>query len=293
MHPGAGLNRPLPFWFSALLVAGTFLALVWLERRRPLRQPVEPKLQRTGRNLAVAAVAAVALQFTERPMSARLSPLVHERGWGVVNLLFLPAWAEAALAVVLLDYSLYAWHVLNHRVPFLWRFHLVHHVDRDLDASTALRFHFGEMVLSVIWRAGQILVIGVSPLALSIWQTLLLIEILFHHSNVRLPLRLERVLVRFVVTPRMHGIHHSIVHDEIDSNWSSGLTVWDWFHGTLRLHVPQSKITIGVPMYSSPNELTLGRILALPFRRLRLGWPSAENQTCSDAEVRRADDSLV
>src|SRR5688572_8674678 len=109
-HLGASLNRPLPFWFSGLLVAGTFLVLLWLERRRPLRQPVEPKAQRTARNLAVAAVTALALQFTERPMSTRLCPLVQERGWGVVNLLLLPAWAEATLAVVLLDYSLYAWH---------------------------------------------------------------------------------------------------------------------------------------------------------------------------------------
>ena len=274
-----GRNRPLPSWLSVLAVVGTFAFLAALERRLPLRQTTEPAARRTGRNLALAALSAIALQLTERPMSRWLSPLVDERGWGLVNLFPLSTWLETALAIVLLDYTLYLWHVLTHRVPFLWRFHLVHHVDRDLDASNALRFHFGEMVISVAWRAGQILVIGVSPRALSIWQTLLLVEILFHHSNVRLPLGFERVLVRFVVTPRMHGIHHSSVHDEIDSNWSSGLTIWDRLHGTLRLDVPQSKIAIGVPAYSNPDDLTLGSVLALPFRPLRPGWPGAEHQT--------------
>jgi sterol desaturase/sphingolipid hydroxylase (fatty acid hydroxylase superfamily) len=113
-------------------------------------------------------------------------------------------------------------------------------VDLDLDASTALRFHFAEMVLSVPWRAAQVLVLGVGPLALSAWQTLALIEILFHHANVELPVEVERWLCRFLVTPRLHGLHHSIVQGETDSNWSSGLTLWDWLHGTLRLNVPQA-----------------------------------------------------
>ena len=126
----------------------------------------------------------------------------------------LPEWVEVPLAVILLDYTLYVWHVLTHRVSWLWRFHVVHHVDLDLDASTALRFHCGELVLSVAWRAGQILLIGVSPLALSVWQTAVLLSILFHHSNVRLAVETERRLNRFIVTPRMHGIHHSIVQEK-------------------------------------------------------------------------------
>jgi sterol desaturase/sphingolipid hydroxylase (fatty acid hydroxylase superfamily) len=176
------------------------------------------------------------------------------------------------LAVVLLDYTLYIWHVLTHRLALLWRFHLVHHVDLDMDASTALRFHFGELALSIPWRAAQIMLIGVSPLSLSVWQTLLLLSIQFHHSNVRLPIRTERRLNRFIVTPRMHGIHHSIVPEEADSNWSSGLTIWDRLHGTLRLNVPQDEIVIGVPAYRDPEEAQLETVLVMPFEEQHPSW---------------------
>ncbi len=246
--------------------------LTWLEWRRPLRREVEPKLRHNARNLALAGVGAVALQLTESPLARRLTCLVERRRLGLLKLLRLPVWVETALAVVLLDYTLYGWHVLTHEVPFLWRFHLVHHVDLDLDTSTALRFHFGELVLSVPWRAAQILAIGVSPLAFSIWQTLLLFSILFHHSNVRLPINTERRLSWLIVTPRMHGIHHSIVREETNSNWSSGLAVWDRLHGTLRLNVPQSEITIGVPAYGEVEDVDLIKILPMPFGEQRPMW---------------------
>jgi len=253
-------------------VLGAFGLLAWFERRRPLRREVESKPTREARNLAVAAAGAVALSVTEKPVAEALTSLVERRRWGLLKVIRLPAWAEVALAVVLLDYTLYLWHVLTHRVPFLWRFHLVHHVDLDLDASTALRFHFAELVVSVPFRAAQILSIGVSPQAFSVWQTFLLLSILFHHSNVRLPIEVERRLNRLVVTPRMHGIHHSDVKAETDSNWSSGLTIWDYLHGTLRLDVPQSEITIGVPAYRDARELALAEILKMPFGEERPAW---------------------
>jgi sterol desaturase/sphingolipid hydroxylase (fatty acid hydroxylase superfamily) len=265
-------ERKVPAWVSAPLVVGAFGLLVWLERRRPLRRAVEPKLRREARNLTVAAVGAVALRVTEKPVADALTSLVERRRWGLLKLFKLPAWLEVALAVVLLDYTLYLWHVLTHRVPFLWRFHVAHHVDLDLDASTALRFHFAELVLSVPWRAGQILLIGVSPLALSAWQNLLFLSILFHHSNLELPFEVERRLNAVVVTPRMHGIHHSIVKEETNSNWSSGLTVWDRLHGTLKLSVPQAEIAIGVPAYRDPEEVGWLEILAMPFGEVRPTW---------------------
>ncbi|MFL6333118.1 MAG: sterol desaturase family protein [Pyrinomonadaceae bacterium] len=262
----------MPTWVSAPLILGAFGLLVWLERRRPLRHTVEPKLRREARNLAVAAAGAAALRVTEKPLADALTSLVERRRLGLLKLFRLPAWLEVALAVVLLDYTLYLWHVLTHRVPFLWRFHVVHHVDLDLDASTALRFHFAELVLSVPWRAAQILLIGVSPPALSAWQTFLFLSIMFHHSNVKFPMEIERRLNAFVVTPRMHGIHHSTVKEETNSNWSSGLTVWDWLHGTLRLDVPQDAIVIGVPAYRDPSEVGLVSMLALPFGEERPTW---------------------
>jgi sterol desaturase/sphingolipid hydroxylase (fatty acid hydroxylase superfamily) len=252
-------------WVNLLLVGGAFGALLWLERRRPLRRSVESKLRRQGRNFAVAALSAATIQLTEKPVTAPLSQLVERRRWGLLKQLDLPAWLETTLAVALLDYTLYLWHILLHRVPLLWRFHEPHHVDLDMDASTALRFHFGEMILSVPWRAAQIVLIGVSPRALSLWQVATLIEVMFQHSNVELPVEGERLLCRIVVTPRMHGIHHSIVAEETGSNWSSGLTLWDWLHGTLRLNVPQQAITIGVPAYRDPEQVTLPKVLAMPL----------------------------
>jgi sterol desaturase/sphingolipid hydroxylase (fatty acid hydroxylase superfamily) len=260
-------DRELPTRLTAPLVAATFVALVWLERRRPLRAPAERKARRNARNLAMAVLSAAAIRATERPVTTRLSRVVLRRRWGVARILALPPWLEVAIAVVLLDYTLYVWHVLTHRVPLLWRFHEVHHADRDLDASTALRFHFAEMILSVPWRAGQIAVVGATPLALSVWQTLTLLAILFHHSNVRLPIRIERRLARILMTPRLHGIHHSIVRDQTDANWGTILSVPDHLHGTARRDVPQAAITIGTPT-PRPGGRRLPDLLRRPFR----GW---------------------
>jgi sterol desaturase/sphingolipid hydroxylase (fatty acid hydroxylase superfamily) len=262
----------VPGWLSGSLMAGAFALLWLLERRRPLRRETESKLKRTGRNLAIAGLAAASLQLVERPMVQPLSEFVEERKWGLLKFLKLPRPLEVGLAVILMDYTLYWWHVLMHRLPFLWRFHLPHHVDLDLDASTALRFHFGELTLAIGWRVGQVALIGVSPLSLSMWQMFLLVSILFHHSNVRIPVEVERKLNKVFITPRMHGIHHSIVQEETNSNWSSGFTMWDRLHGTLRLNVPQEVITIGVPAYRSAEELELLEVVKMPFVEQRPTW---------------------
>lgn len=265
-------TKKLPGWVSAPLIGGAFVMLVWLERRRPLRRAVESKLIHSTRNLAVAGVSAAALQIAEQPVIAPLTTLVEQRRWGLLKQFRLPLWLEVPLAALLMDYTLYVWHVLTHRIPWLWRFHLVHHVDLDLDASTALRFHFAELMVSIPWRAAQVLLIGVSPLSFSVWQTTLFLSIMFHHSDVQLPLEVERQLNRFIVTPRMHGIHHSMIREETNSNWSSGLTLWDSLHGTLKINVPQQEITIGVPAYRIPEDVALTRILAMPFGKERPTW---------------------
>ena len=264
--------KKVPSWLSASLFVGAVGLLWFLERRRPLRKSVESKVMRTERNVAVAGLAALSLQLVERPAIQPLTSLVQRRGWGLLRAVRLPAWLEVVLAVVLMDYTLYMWHVLMHRVPFLWRFHLPHHVDLDLDASTALRFHAGELAIATGWRIFQVTLIGVSPLSLSVWQTFVLLSVLFHHSNLRLPIQVEQKLVRIFVTPRMHGIHHSIEKEETNSNWSSGLTLWDWLHGTLRLNVPQDQITIGVPAFQNPDEIKLPQILEMPFVEQRPTW---------------------
>lgn len=263
--------------------------VVLLERGRPLRRRGprirERKRQGTGAplatdarrrlgegrlltNLAMAGITTAVAQATMAPIVGPLARRVQRDGLGLTQRLPLPAWAKDALAVLLLDYTLYWWHVLEHRLPGLYRFHQVHHADLELDASTAARFHFGEFLLSVPWRAAQILLLGASPRAFEAWQRLTMVSVLFHHSNIRMPLAIERALARVLVTPRLHGIHHSIVGDEQNSNWSSGLTLWDRLHATYRDDVPQQAIELGVPSRRTPAEVALRPSLTMPFEPL-------------------------
>jgi sterol desaturase/sphingolipid hydroxylase (fatty acid hydroxylase superfamily) len=207
---------------------------------------------------------------------------------GVLNAIAMPAAVQTVLSILLLDYTLWFWHYANHRVPFLWRFHLVHHVDRDMDTSTALRFHFGEHALSMLYRAAQIVILGATPFAVWTWQVILFASILFHHSNLELPIAWERRLVRFVVTPRMHGVHHSDQLSETNSNWSSLFSCWDYLHRTILLAVPQNDVTIGVPAYRTASDVTIGRILLLPFVRQRSDFHLSDGRisTRSHEDVR-------
>ncbi|MFY9551544.1 MAG: sterol desaturase family protein [Thermoanaerobaculia bacterium] len=259
------MRTALPTWITAAVIGAAFLAFLLTETLRPLRRARESKLRRVGRNLAAAGLSAAAVELLRIPILLPVSSWVMEQRIGLLHWLPVTGFLRIAVAVVLLDYTLWFWHWANHRVGVLWRFHSVHHVDRDMDASTGLRFHFGELGLSVLYRALQIVAIGADPLAVTVWQSLLFVSILFHHSNTRLPLALEGILVRVVVTPRMHGIHHSDYRNETNTNWSSLLSAWDYLHGTILLNVPQDAVTIGVPAFDDPRKVTLGKILALPF----------------------------
>jgi sterol desaturase/sphingolipid hydroxylase (fatty acid hydroxylase superfamily) len=257
-------------WGGALAIGGTLAALLWLERRFPLRTAKpEPDSRRVPRNIVVAAATAAVVRTCERPLVEPLANWVDQRDIGLLPFLKLQPMTEKILGIVLLDYSLYWWHILLHRVPVLWRSHLVHHTDLVLDTSTALRFHWLEFLASIPWRLAQVAILGIRPRTLALWQRLTLIEVLFHHSNVRLPVEVERQLSRFIVTPRLHGIHHSVVHEERNTNFSSGLSVWDVLHRTLKTNVPQDDIDIGVHTYHAPRELGLPRLMALPFQRQR------------------------
>jgi sterol desaturase/sphingolipid hydroxylase (fatty acid hydroxylase superfamily) len=257
---------------SIAVVAGCFGLMVMAETLAPLRRTVESKLRRVVRNLTTGGVSLAILTLLQTPILIPASRWAEAHHVGLLNWVQWPATVEIFVAVVLLDYTLWFWHRANHTVAFLWRFHLVHHIDLDLDASTALRFHFGELTLSIAYRVVQILVIGASSFSVWMWQTILFASILFHHSNLRLPIGLERRLIRLVVTPRMHGIHHSTCLNETSSNWSSVLSCWDYLHRTMLLDVPQHDVTIGVPAYRDPQEVTIGRILLLPFMPQRADW---------------------
>ncbi len=243
-------------WISPLLFASAFVALSLAERRRPLRRRAEPEATRWRRNLAMAGLTAAVTAAVQKPLVGRALRRRETRR---------PEPLRFAVEVLLLDYTLWWWHWLNHVAPPLWRFHRVHHTDRDLDVSTAVRFHFGEMALAALFRAVQIRVLGIDAAALIWWQRLLLLSILFHHSNLRLPEDLERRLVRVFVTPRMHGIHHSVIEEETNSNWSSLFSWWDMLHGTFVWNVPQEAIIIGSPD-GPAHDLNMPEMLLLPAR---------------------------
>ena len=249
------------------------------ERVAPLRPVVESKFRHVVRNLTAGGVSLALMSLIQAPLLQPVAGWIVRDRVGLLQAIEWPPWIETLIAIVLLDYTLWWWHWASHRVPFLWRFHLVHHVDRDLDASTALRFHFGELALSVPVRAAQMIVVGVDPRSLWLWQTILFASILFHHGNVRLPFSIERWLARVIVTPRMHGIHHSDREDQTNSNWSSLLSVWDFVHRTFRLDVPDERIAIGVPAYRGPREVTVGKILVMPFRRQRRDWSASGGES--------------
>lgn len=261
-----------PFAITAAVIIFVCTFMLLAERIAPLRTTVESKLRHVVRNLSTGGVSLGLMTLIQAPLLQPVASWIVRNRVGLLQAVHWPRWIEMVMAIVLLDYTLWWWHWATHRVPFLWRFHLVHHVDRDLDTTTALRFHFGELALSIPFRSVQMIIIGVDPRSLWLWQTILFGSILFHHSNVRLPFAVERLLARFIVTPRMHGIHHSDRIDETNSNWSSLLSAWDFLHRTFRLDVPEETIVIGVPAYHDPREVTIGRILSMPFRRQRADW---------------------
>jgi sterol desaturase/sphingolipid hydroxylase (fatty acid hydroxylase superfamily) len=184
----------------------------------------------------------------------------------------MPVAVQFIIAFLLMDLAFYWWHVANHRIPFLWRFHNVHHIDPDLDVSTAFRFHVGEVALSTAFRIVQVSVIGLSAWMFAAYEIVFQANTLFHHSNVRLPIGIERLLNLVIVTPRMHGIHHSQVRDETDSNFSVVFSWWDRLHRTLGLNIPQPEIVVGVPAYARPEDNRFWNAFLLPFHRQRDYW---------------------
>jgi sterol desaturase/sphingolipid hydroxylase (fatty acid hydroxylase superfamily) len=266
---------------ASLALALLFVVLLGVERLLPLRVRVEPGPRRLGRNLVLGGISLGISELLTVPLVLPLADWVATRRLGLLGLLpGLAAPWRVLLGVLLLDYTLWWWHWLNHRVRWLWRLHLVHHADPDLDASTGLRFHAGEMVLSVGYRAAQVALLGVSAPALAAYQALLFASVAFHHSNTRLPFGLERVLVHVLVTPRMHGIHHSDYREETDSNYASLLSVWDRLHGTLRLGVAAASVRIGVPAYQG-RPLGFLRLLALPFDPGEPAWSDPPGERLS------------
>lgn len=270
---------------GAPLLLGIFLFLFAMESVWILRMRRQKRMRRAIINGIVAIPGLVALRLLLLPAMVWIAYMNEQWQMGINHLYDLPLWIEGVIAFLLLDYSNYVWHILNHKIPLLWRFHLVHHTDIDLDLTTAIRFHAGEMVTSVFFRGLAVLLVGASPMLVLIYEIFFEAATQFHHSNWRLPFMFERVLNKMIVTPRMHGIHHSVRRQETDSNYSVIFSFWDRIHGSINLHISQKEIITGVPVYGDPKELTIGYLLKLPFTRIRKWQPEEGERGTEDKDT--------
>ena len=263
---------------SRFLVPGIFVLLLVLESLHPLRRLKRRRGPRYVVNAALTGLGFLTGVLAVRPAALGAALWAERHSFGLLQLASLPLWVQVAGGVLLMDLSFYYWHRLNHTRPLLWRFHNVHHADPDMDVTTAFRFHFGEVLYSTVFRLLQVGLIGVVPLTYVVYEVVFNGATLFHHSNLRLPVAWERRLNRVFVTPRMHGVHHSAVGSETNSNYSVIFSWWDRLNRSLRLHVGQRDIVIGVPGYLRPGDNALLPMLALPFTRQRpyWRWPSGK-----------------
>lgn len=255
------LGMPLVGAFSLFILA--------METKHQLRKRRIPRWLRMKRNAGLAITGIPVLRFVQIPVFVYLSRWAKKNQVGLLNLVSWPAWITYPLAFLILDYGSYTWHRMNHRFPFLWRFHNVHHVDLDLDITTAFRFHAGEIFMGIFYRGAFVVLAGPPTLLLLVYEIIFEAANSFHHSNWKLPYLLEKWLSYLIVTPRMHGVHHSIVQRETNSNYAVIFSFWDRLHHTVRLNIPQHEINIGVPSYRNPEEQTVGKLLMLPFQKQR------------------------
>lgn len=270
--------------FIPLVGAVILLVLFVLERFYPLRENRASLIARIVVNLAIAILMYAAALALVQPAARWALSMSANKPFGLVHLVALPMWAKFVFSFLLMDLGFYYWHLANHRFPFFWRFHNVHHIDPDLDVTTAFRFHFGEIAFSSAFTLLAVSAVGISGWAFAVYQLAFQAEVLFHHSNVRLPIRFERLLSKAIVTPRMHGIHHSQVQRENNSNFGTLFTWWDRLHRTLGLNIPQSQIVVGIPGYSRPEDNRVSNALLMPFRKQRDYWRAQDGKLLIERE---------
>lgn len=261
--------------------AGVLLALMVWELISPRRRREIPRLVRWTNNLALVVIDTAVLRLAFPLLAVALALWAEESGWGLFNLFGAPLWLAVPLSVLLLDLAIYGQHVLFHKVPLLWRLHRVHHADLEFDVTTGLRFHPGEIVLSMLIKLALVAALGAPALAVLLFEVLLNATSMFNHSNIRLPLGLDRVLRLIVVTPDMHRVHHSILRHETDSNYGFNLPWWDRLFGTYRAQpeAGHDAMTIGIGQFRTPRDLWLDRMLLQPFRAMA----QADRSTASAA----------
>jgi len=266
------------FTWKPLIAAGVLAALWVLEGMAPMFLHRQGRLSHAMNNVGLGVLNALVTSVVFAGVLLAVCEAARNGGFGVLHWLGAPTWATWVLAIVLLDGWMYLWHRLNHAVGLLWRFHSVHHSDEDVDATSAVRFHTGEIVLSSLARLAVVPVLGITIGQLLVYELILLPVIMFHHSNVRVPHSIDRVVRLVIVTPWMHWVHHSRYQPETDSNFASILSVWDRVFGTYRLRSDPRTLNLGLDGYDRNRSSTLWGMLVSPFRRM----PSAGGRSRKD-----------
>ncbi len=237
---------------SSVLLSSKFIivfafVLIWaLESLFPWVQGRAQRLRHAARNLTLGAINAIITALLSAFLIVIVASWAEAAQIGVLRLLNLPPLVATLLAILLLDGWMYGWHCANHELPFLWRFHRVHHSDTEMDVTSAVRFHAGEMLISGLLRAAVIPVLGLSIQQVLLYDALLLPVIFFHHSNIHLPESIDRILRIVVTTPALHRVHHSRLIIEANSNYGSIFSVWDRLAKSFRLRQDGTRVEFGV-----------------------------------------------
>lgn len=254
------------------IFAGLFALFAGIEALAPRRKRVQPRSTRWVTNWALSVLNTITLRVLAvgLPLLAVGAAIdAQTNGIGLLNIVGLPVWIEVILAVLMFDFAIWAQHLVTHKIPFLWRFHRVHHADRDIDVSTAIRFHPLEIAFSMLLKVGLVYALGPSALAIILFEIILNGTAMFNHANMRLPLTLDRWVRLILVTPDMHRIHHSVHRHEHDSNYGFSLSIWDRAFGTY-IDQPEEGhdgMDIGL-RWQDHSPAKIGWSLKLPFKKL-------------------------
>ena len=246
--------------YKSLIVAIFLLGLFVAERLAPA-VPVPAAFANTPRlvkNLGLWVCNLVVSVCVVLPVTLYASS--HSQYWWSS---WVPAWSWLLLDLLLLDLWIYWWHRASHRIGFLWRFHRVHHLDQWLDVTSAVRFHFGEVILSALFRAVVIFCFALPLTSVIVFETLVLIITAFHHSNIRLPKPLERILSLLVITPSIHWVHHHVAQPDTDSNYGTIFSFWDRLFGSRSKTRRVPEMSIGL---DDLHDRSFWQLLAAPFQ---------------------------
>lgn len=262
------LVRDLEWQLRLGCFVGVFALVGLWEVAAPRRALTLSKAARWLANLEIVVLNTVLLRLLFPAAAVGMALFAQEAGWGLFNVFDVPYWLAVVVCVVVLDFFIWLQHVMFHAIPALWRLHRVHHADLDFDVTTGLRFHPLEIILSMLIKFAVIALLGPPVLAVIAFEVLLNATSMFNHSNVRLPLGLDRVLRLVVVTPDMHRVHHSIEDDETNSNFGFNLPWWDRLFGTYQAQprAGHEGMTIGITTFRDPRQCDriLG-MLKMPF----------------------------